>query len=481
MSTSPHIPSAARLFIQGSWEDGETTSGLHDKYTGTWISEVHAAAAEQVDRALDSLAQAHRRIQLPPHRRAEILKATAHVVEARREKFTDSVIADTGFSRSDANREVARTLDTLAVSSEEARRIHGEVVPLAGYPAGAGRSAFTVFNPVGVVCAITPFNSPLNTVAHKVGPALAAGNAVVLKPAAATPLSATLLIEALLEAGLPAELIALLHGGGRDVGERLLYSPIPAFYAFTGSTGVGEHIRRTVGLRKTQLELGSLSSTIICADADLDQAADLVTNAAFRKAGQVCTSVQRLYVEQAVVEELQQRVTAQLGTKSVGDPWAADTFMGPMINAAEAARVESWVQAAVSSGAQIAAGGTRNGSVVVPTVLTDVPHSSDVFCKEIFGPVMVMRPFQDLEAVIQEANATPYGLSAGIFTNSLDKAFTAARGLHMGSVHINQTSSNRIDAMPYGGVKESGTGVEGPKYAIREMSDQRLITFGPVS
>jgi succinate-semialdehyde dehydrogenase/glutarate-semialdehyde dehydrogenase len=401
---------------------------------------------------------------------------TAEIVAGRRAEFVENVILDTGFAIPDAEREVDRAVDTLIVSSEESKRIHGETIPLDGTPAGEGRYGFTMRFPLGVVCAITPFNSPLNTVIHKVAPALAAGNAVIVKPATYTPLSTGLLVAALLEAGLPAELIAVVHGSGSTVGEWLLQSPVPSFYAFTGSTEVGEHIHRQVGLRKTQLELGSLSSTIICDDADLGRAVALCANAAFRKAGQVCTSVQRLYVEAGVVDEVVRGLAAV--QPAAGDPRQEGTAVGPVISEKDALRIESWITAAVDGGAGIVAGGTRAGQVVSPTVLTDVALDMDIMSKEVFGPVVSVRPFDDLEATVREINATPFGLAAGIFTSDIGRAMTAAGGLRMGSVHINQSSSNRVDSMPYGGVKRSGMGVEGPRYAIEEMTEQRLITFG---
>jgi succinate-semialdehyde dehydrogenase/glutarate-semialdehyde dehydrogenase len=315
-------------------------------------------------------------------------------------------------------------------------------------------------------------------VCHKVGPALAAGNGVVLKPAPETPLTAALLVQLLLDAGLPEGLIALLPGGA-DVGQALLEHPVPAFYAFTGSTRVGEHIARTVGIRRTQLELGSLASTIVCADAALDTAAGLCVNAAFRKAGQVCTSVQRLYVQREVVEEFGRLIADRLVDRPVGDPRRPGTFVGPVISPASAERIESWVTEAVEQGAELVRGGTRKGSVITPTILGNVSRTMTVMTNEIFGPVVVLRPFDALEEAIAEANDTPFGLAAGIFTADLDHALMAARELRVGTVHINETSSSRVDLMPFGGVKASGTGMEGPRYAIEEMTEETLVTVGP--
>ncbi|MDQ1677382.1 MAG: hypothetical protein QOC93_2526 [Actinomycetota bacterium] len=468
----------ARLFLGGAWVDGVSTAELRDKYDDRHLADVHEAGREQVDAALAGVARAQRRRVLPPYERYRVLSEAARLVAARRDAFADAVVADAGFTITDAEREADRAVQTLELSAEEAKRIHGEVVPLDGAPGVSGRHAFTIRRPLGVVCAITPFNSPLNTVAHKVGPALAAGNGVVLKPASYTPLSAGLLVEVLLEAGLPDDLIALVHGSGGTVGQWLLESPVPSFYAFTGSTEVGEHLHRTVGLRRTQLELGSLSSTIVCDDADLARAVPLCVNAAFRKAGQVCTSVQRLYVQEGVLADFVDALTAEVSGRAVGDPRQRDTFVGPVISVREADRIASWIAGAVHSGASVVTGGTRQVGVIPPTVLTDVKADMDLMCREVFGPVVSVRPFTDLDEAIAEINDTPFGLAAGIFTADLGRALTAAETLRMGSVHINETSSSRVDLMPYGGVKKSGMGVEGPRYAIEEMTEQRLITLG---
>jgi acyl-CoA reductase-like NAD-dependent aldehyde dehydrogenase len=468
----------ARLFLGGAWTDGVSTVDLRDKYDGRHLAVVHEAGREQVDAALDGVARAQQRRVLPPYERYRVLAEAARLVAARRDTFAGAVLADAGFTITDAEREVDRAVQTLELSAEESKRIHGEVVPLDGAPGVSGRYAFTVRRPLGVVCAITPFNSPLNTVAHKVGPALAAGNGVVLKPASYTPLSAGLLVEVLLEAGLPEDLIALVHGPGGTVGQWLLESPVPSFYAFTGSTEVGEHLHRTVGLRRTQLELGSLSSTIVCDDADLARAVPLCVNAAFRKAGQVCTSVQRLYVQQGVVRDFLEMIAAEVGGRTSGDPRRRDTFVGPVISARDADRISAWIAAAAGAGASVVTGGTREGGVIHPTVLTDVEPDMDLMCREVFGPVVSVRPFAALDEAIAEINDTPFGLAAGIFTADVGRALTAAEGLRMGSVHINETSSSRVDLMPYGGVKKSGMGVEGPRYAIEEMTEQRLITLG---
>ncbi len=469
----------AQLFLQGSWTDGESTVPLRDKHHGGQVAQVHEGSREQVAAALDGVAHAQQKHVLAPYQRFQVLSEASRLLERRAEEFVQTIIDDTGFTLADARREVQRTTQTLLLSGEEAKRISGEVVPMDGAPGIAGRHAFTLRRPLGVVCAITPFNSPLNTVAHKVAPALAAGNGVVLKPASYTPLSAGKLVGLLLDAGLPEQLIAVVHGSGSTVGQQLLESPVPAFYAFTGSTEVGEHLHRAVGLRRTQLELGSLSSTIVCDDANLDKVIPLCVGAAFRKAGQVCTSVQRLYVHTAVLDDFLAALKRDLDSRTAGDPRVEGTFVGPVISESDADRISSWIESATKRGAEVVSGGGRDGQVIEPTVLSGVSRDMDVFCQEVFGPVVNVRPFTDLDEAIADANDTPYGLAAGIFTADVGRMLTAAEQLRMGSVHVNETSSSRVDLMPYGGVKQSGMGVEGPRYAIEEMTEQRLVTIGP--
>jgi acyl-CoA reductase-like NAD-dependent aldehyde dehydrogenase len=467
-----------RMWIDGQWVDGDAgTASLEQKYTGEVLAEVAQASPDQIVQAVGSLHEAARREVIPPYRRFEILSRASAMVAERRDQLRDLIVAESGFTRGDADGEITRATQTLRLSAEEATRLAGEMVPLEGAPGVSGRLGFTMRYPVGVVCAITPFNSPLNTVSHKVGPAIAAGNAVVLKPATATPLTASALVEILLEAGLPPRHIALVHGGGKEVGTALLEDERIGFYTFTGSTEVGRIIQQSVGLRRTQLELGSLSSTIVCADADLDTAVERCVSASFRKAGQVCTSVQRLYVDEAVSEAFEERLLDAMRDLEVGDPSDPATFVGPLISEPEAIRVESWVQGAADAGARVLAGGQRDGRVVAPTLLTDVGSDMQVMCNEVFGPVVSLRAYHELDATIDEINDTPYGLAAGIFTQDIGVALTAAERLRMGSVHVNQTSSSRVDLMPYGGVKDSGFGHEGPKYAAREMTEERLVTI----
>lgn len=466
-------------YYAGAWHDTSGADVLTDKFTDRPVARVGRVEQQQVQEAVGALVAAQQRSRWDPHARYTALARASQLLREQQDEVVATIVADSGFTVTDATREVQRAAETLLLSGEEAKRLAGEVVPMRGAPGIGDRIGFTVFHPLGVVCAITPFNSPLNTLVHKVAPALAAGNAVVVKPASQTPQTADRLLRLLLEAGVPAELMAFVYGGGGDVGQWLLDDPRPAFYAFTGSTEVGRHIHRAVGLRRTQLEMGSLSSTIVCADGNLDAAVPLVVNAAFRKAGQVCTSVQRLYVEREAVGTVRDELEKALAARVAGDPSRPDTFVGPLISPREADRVGDWIERAVSAGAELVAGGTREGNVVAPTVLANVDRGMAVMSREVFGPVVAVRPFDELDEAIDEVNDTPYGLAAGIFTSDLNRALAAAGRLRMGSVHVNETSSSRVDLMPYTGAKLSGMGREGPRYAIREMSEERLVTIGP--
>jgi succinate-semialdehyde dehydrogenase / glutarate-semialdehyde dehydrogenase len=466
-----------QMYIDGEWVNGAGTFVVSNKFTGEPVATVQSASRGQVTQAVQAAASAFARLRLTPYARYEILHRAAGMVESRRPDFVASIVAESGFTVSDAQGEVSRTVQTLLLCAEEAKRITGEVIPMDGTAGQENRLAFTVRHPVGVVCAITPFNSPLNTVAHKVAPALAAGNTVVLKPAQQTPLTAALLCETLTAAGVPSGHLNLVHGDGPDTGGWLLEEPKIAFYTFTGSTRVGQIIQRAIGLRRSQLELGSISSTIICEDADLARAVPRCVNASFRKAGQVCTSVQRLYVHRSILDGFVDSLLEATKQARVGDPMDPATLVGPMISVREAERAAQWVDEAVAQGARLACGGRREGALFYPTILVDVSPRMRVMCDEIFAPVISIVPYDSLDAAMADINATPYGLAAGIFTTNVNTAMKAARQLEVGTLHVNETSSSRVDVMPYGGIKDSGFGREGPKYAIREMTDERLITW----
>lgn len=467
----------ARLLIDGQWLDGAGPRvAVRDKYRLQDCATATTADAAQVRQAVDAAQAAFRRGPLVAYERGAVLDRAAALMEQRLDDFVRTMQLEAGFTHSDASGEVRRAIQTLKLSGEEARRLAGDVIPLAGAPGQAGRMGFTIRVPLGVVAAITPFNSPLNTVTHKVAPAFAAGNAVILKPSTNTPLTACKLAQVLLDAGMPRGFLSVLHGSA-EVVKHLQDDERVRFFAFTGSTEVGRKIQQAAGLRRTQMELGSIACTILCDDAKLDVALPKVINAGYRKAGQVCTSVQLLLVHESLQKDVETRLAQLVKELPFGDPQDPQTVVGPVISEDNAVRIDAWIQAAVAGGARLLAGGPRQGAVVPPTLLTDIGDRMDVGCREIFGPVVCIVPFATLAQAIERVNSTPYGLATGLFTNRLGDALAAAQQLEVGGVHINETSSSRVDLMPYGGSKDSGFGREGPHYALHEMTEERIITI----
>jgi succinate-semialdehyde dehydrogenase/glutarate-semialdehyde dehydrogenase len=466
----------SKLLIDGQWVNGESTQPLVDKYRGKPYGEMAVASAAHVEQAIASAAAAAKASTLSPYERYTILSRAARLIEGRMKRLVELMRDEAGFTRADGEMEVRRCVQTLELSAEEAKRLNGELVPMEAASGMKNRLGFTIRVPRGVICCITPFNSPLNTVAHKVAPALAGGNAVVLKPSNLTPLTAVELCEVLLEAGLPPKLLSLVNGPGESIGRMLLADQRIAYYAFTGSTRVGREIQQAAGLRGLQLELGSIASTIVCHDADLELAIPKIVNAGFRKAGQVCTSVQRLFVDRRIAGEFVPKFVAAAKATRAGDPAEPGTIVGPMISRAHAERAASWVAEAVKGGAKLLCGGTVDGALMPPTVLRDVSPKMRVYCEEIFAPVVSVIEFDRLDDAVAQANDSAFGLAAGLFTRDLQTALRTARRLDFGGVHINEASSARVDIMPFGGVKDSGYGREGPAYAIREMTEERLIT-----
>jgi len=466
-----------RLNAAGGGQSGADGLTVLDKFSGEALGLVPTAGEEQVDAAVASALNVFRRGAFPPYDRFEVLRRASTLVRERAEDLISTLVAETGFTVAETRDDCARAVQTLLVSAEESKRITGELVPLDGAPQQEHRFGFTLRVPVGPVCAITPFNSPLNTVAHKVGPAIAAGNPVILKPSSYTPLSALALAEVLGEAGLPAGYLNVLIGSGKVVGDRLLRDPRIRFYTFTGSTDVGRHLQQMIGLRRSQLELGGASACIVCRDADLDRVADLVPRSAFRKAGQVCTSLQRLIVHVDLVDDVSERLVTAVKKMVVGDPRRAETDIGPMIDEMEAERAETWVREAVAHGAAALTPIDRDGALFRPVVLRDVDRAMKVMCAEVFSPIVSVASFTTLNEAIELANDTSFGLTAGIFTRDLHDAMRAARALEVGVVQVNESSSSRVDLMPYGGTKDSGFGREGPRYAIQEMTEDRLVVL----
>lgn len=468
---------ACRQLIAGEWVDGEgELLPVLDKFSLEAFARVAPASERQLAKAVDAAHAAFMGNTQTAHDRGALLDKAAQGVADNQEEFVSAMQREAGFTRSDAMGEVRRCIQTLQLSAEEARRLVGEMIPMEGAPGQAGRMAFTMRVPMGVVLAVTPFNSPLNTVAHKIGPALASGNAVILKPSLHTPLTACLLAQVLVDADVPKGMCSVVHGGG-EVVRKLQEDDRIRFFAFTGSTEVGRLIQQQAGLRRTQMELGSIAFTIVCDDANLDVALPKIINASYRKAGQVCTSIQLLLVHEKIVADVEARLAGLVRALPHGSPADPDTVVGPVISEDAARRIEAWIGEAVSGGARLLAGGKRERSVVAPTLLTNIRDDMRVGCSEIFGPVMCIVPFPTLERAIARVNSTPFGLATGIFTNRLGDALNAARALHVGGVHINETSSSRVDMMPYGGSKDSGFGREGPHYAVREMTEERVVSI----
>lgn len=467
----------SKLLIGGSWVDGESSQPLRDKYAGAVYGEMAVASAAQVEAAVSGAVAGQQASKLAPYELYKILGKAAVILESRIELLVELMRVEAGFTRADGENEVKRCVQTLELSAEEAKRLVGDMVPMEAAQGVKNRLGFTLRGPRGVVCAITPFNSPLNTLAHKVGPALAGGNAVVIKPSEYTPLTAVELCKVLIEAGLPTDLLALVHGDGGVIGPQLLADQRIAFYAFTGSTRVGREIQRAAGLRGTQLELGSIASTIVCHDADLALAIPKIINAGFRKAGQVCTSVQRLLVDRRIAAQFIPEFIRAMQALKFGDPADPATVIGPMISSAHAQRAAAWIAQAVSEGAEILSGGNLNEALLEPTLLHRVTAQMKVVCEEIFAPVVSIVEFDQLDEAVAVANAQPFGLSVGVFTSNLHAAMSAAKQLRFGGIHINEASSARVDVMPFGGIKDSGFGREGPAYAIREMTVERLVTI----
>ncbi len=459
---------------------GMATLEVRDKYTGEVIGRVPVADREAVERAVAAAREAFPAwSRTPAHRRAAIIHRAADLLEARREEIATTIAREAGKAWKHALAEADRSVETFRFSAEEAKRVHGETVPMDASAAGEGRWGFWVRVPVGVVAAITPFNFPLNLVAHKVGPALAAGNSVVLKPASTTPLTAVLLCDVLREAGLPDGVLELLVGPGSTVGDWLVTDRRVSKVSFTGSPSVGEGIVRAAGLKKVTMELGNNSGTVVEPDTDLGVAVPRCVVSAFANSGQVCISLQRLYVHASIFDDFTRRFLAATAALKVGNPVDRDCDVGPMIDEAEAIRAQAWIAEAVAGGARVLAGGRREGAMLEPTVLCDVTPTMKVVCQEAFAPLVCLVPYDDFEDALAAMDDSEYGLQAGVWTNDLRKAFRAIERLDCGGVMINDTSIFRVDHMPYGGNRRSGLGREGVRFAVEEMTHVKMVVIRP--
>ncbi len=467
-----------RMLVAGEWIEGNQKIPVQNPFDNSIVDTVPRASQEHIQRALEFAARGAKTMrQLPGYERYLRLRRAADLLESRSEEFARTITLEEGKILAEARYEVSRAVGTLEESAEEAKRLSSEVVPLDGAPGAANRLGFTLRIPCGVVVAISPFNFPLNLVAHKVGPALAGGNTVIIKPATDTPLSALKLAEVLLEAGIPPEGIQCVTGSGGEIGDALCSDPRVRKISFTGSRDVGEHICKIAGLKKVTMELGSNSPLIILPDANLEKAAQAIAATGFANAGQVCISTQRVIPLQPIYGELLEAVKPRVEAITTGNPLDAKTRMGPMIREHDAKRVEEWIQEAVAAGSRVVAGGGRQGALHSPTVVADVHPRLRISCDELFGPAVAFTPASSIDEAIALANDTRYGLSAGIFTENLESAMRFAREVDSGNLHINWGPQWRADLMPYGGLKESGFGKEGPHYAIQEMTELKMVVM----
>jgi acyl-CoA reductase-like NAD-dependent aldehyde dehydrogenase len=462
---------------------GASASGdeivVRSPYDGHEIDRVPACGGEEVERAVATAIGVHRAGALPAWRRAEILDRAAQLLADRTEQFARIIADEAAKPIKTARVEAKRAVSTFTFAAVEARRLAGEIVPLEAADVGEGKLGFTLRVPIGVVGAISPFNFPLNLVAHKLAPAIAAGCPVVLKPASQTPLSAISLAELLLdECGLPPGHLSVVTGSGGTVGNAIVDDPDIALITFTGSPEVGWGIRARAPRKKVGLELGNNAPVIIEPDGDVVTAATKISVAGFSHAGQSCISTQRIYLHEQIADAFLDELVPRVDALVVGDPLDEATDVSALISSGERERVESWIDEAVAAGAKVATGGIERNGVLAPTVLTNAQPDMKVCSQEVFGPVVAVQTYTDVDDAFRLANETRYGLQAAIFTRDLPVALRAARELDFGGVLVNEVPTWRADQMPYGGVRDSGNTREGPHYAVHEMTEARLVVLG---
>ncbi|WP_408011667.1 aldehyde dehydrogenase family protein [Pseudalkalibacillus sp. A8] len=467
-----------KFFINGEWIEGNHYQSLTSPYSEEVIAEIPQASEKEVDQAIEAADKAREVMaKMSAHERAAILENLVRLIEERAAEAAEIIAKEAAKPITTAKAEVARTIATYKFAAEEAKRIYGETLPLDAAQGGEGRVAYTVREPLGIVTAITPFNFPMNLVAHKVGPALAAGNTIVLKPASQTPLSSLFLGELLEEAGLPKGAINIVTGSGRVVGEKITTDDRVSVVTFTGSPAVGIGIRNKAGLKRVILELGSNSAVIVDKNVEIDKIISRCVTGAFSFQGQVCISLQRIYVHEEVYESFVERFVEQTSQLKIGDPLHPTTDVSALITRNDVERSLAWIEEAKEGGAKVALGGKAEGNVLYPTVILEADSSLKVSCQEVFAPIVLINKIQSMEEAYQFVNDSRYGLQAGIYTNDVFTALEASEKLHVGGVMINDIPTFRVDHMPYGGVKESGLGREGIKYTIEEMTELKLIVW----
>jgi acyl-CoA reductase-like NAD-dependent aldehyde dehydrogenase len=467
-----------KLLIDGQWIGDGPRLEVKNKYNGETVGVLPIARREDLDAAIEAAVRTKEVMaDMPAYKRSAILLRAAALIRDRADDLAKTIAAEAGKALKFARAEVDRAQSTFTVAGEEAKRLHGETIPLDAVPAGEGYFGFWTRRPVGVIAAISPFNFPLNLVAHKVAPALASGNTLVLKPATSTPLAAVKLCQILQEAGLPAGAINLVVGSGGTVGEWLVTDQRIDKITFTGSPDVGRHILSVAGIKKVTLELGNTSPVVIAPDADLDFVAKRCAVGAYYNSGQVCISVQRIYSQKQVYEPFSEKFIHATEAMVVGDPLDERVDVGPMIDSKEVDRIESWVNEAQASGARVLTGGKREGVVYYPTVLSGVTAEMKVVNEEAFAPVASVISCEDFDEALRQANNTKFGLQVGVFTKDIDRVLKAVKRLNFGGVIINDTPAFRADHMPYGGNRQSGLGREGVRFAMEDMTNIQMVAI----
>ena len=467
-----------KMLVGHDWVDREESIDVRDPFDDSLIDTVPAANHDDVETALATAYEARDTARkMRTYERAQVVYRTAQIIADDIEGFATVIAREGSKTIREARGEARRCVNTLTIAAEEAKRLQGETIPFDSFPGGEVRRGYYERVPIGVVLAITPFNDPLNLVAHKLGPAIAGGNSVILKPATVTPLSGLKLTEAFMQAGLPPGVLQCITGYGAVLGDALVEDPRVRMVSFTGGVEAGERIMSRIGLKKVGMELGSNSPVIVWKDADLDWAVETCVSGAFWAAGQNCIGVQRIYIHRDVYDRFRDGFVNKTKAYRTGNKLDESTDMGPMINEGEAKRVERWVKEAVEKGARLLAGGTRDGALVPPTVLEDVPEDATIHFEEVFGPTVNLYPVDDLDEAIDRANSANYGLHAAGFSNDVTVCHKLAAGLDCGSVILNDSTDYRLDSMPFGGVKNSGLGREGLKFSLQEMTEPKVVCW----
>lgn len=466
------------MLLAGEWVTREKKISVENPQNGEIIAQIPVANKEDALFAIEEgVKGANIASRLSVFERMSILNRAANWIEERKRLFAQTISLEGSKTIREARKEVKRCIQTIRISAEETRRLHGKTLSFDQMEGNENRIGYYQRLPIGLIVAITPFNDPLNLVAHKLGPAIAAGNAIIIKPSTVTPLSALLLAEAFEQAGLPKKVLSVLLGHSSEIGDVLVSHPAVRMISFTGGYEAGKEIASKAGVKKLSMELGSNSPCIVLKDAEIKEAVESIVSGAFWAAGQNCIGVQRVYIEEELYADFEEAIVYRTSQLQIGDKFSEKTDMGPLITKKEAIRIENLVDEAISNGAHCLCGGKREGTYYLPTILTNVDAESKIAKEELFGPVVILDSVKNLSEAIKKSNDVSYGLQAGIFTKNLDLAFRAIKELEYGGIMVNGSSDFRIDAMPFGGMKQSGIGREGVEFSIQEMTELKVICF----